>query len=229
MAHSEDGSIGATASPGGPGVTEVATALHDLVNTARRRRLAVAVGSLALLVAVGAVVSAAASVSTSVGVNWSTGVVLAILLVLTWILCAHAGGHAWLVPVPAGALAVLWLIAVSSGHQSSAAEWGLAGASAGLIALAVTVAGTALRQGGGPVGWSAPVLRGVEGVAVTALDPVGVVQLAGETWTAESVSGPLLAGAPVHVISTQGLRLVVWSEHGTVPGPSVLDSKEISS
>ena len=41
------------------------------------------------------------------------------------------------------------------------------------------------------------------------------------TGRAESVSGPLPAGAPVHVLGVRGVRLEVWSEAGSVPDGSV--------
>jgi membrane-bound ClpP family serine protease len=74
-----------------------------------------------------------------------------------------------------------------------------------------------------------PSLRGTDGVALTALSPVGVVQVAGEKWTAESVSGPLPAGAPVHVLGVRGVRLEVWSERGTVPDGRLLGMEEDQS
>jgi membrane-bound ClpP family serine protease len=64
---------------------------------------------------------------------------------------------------------------------------------------------------------------------VTELTPVGVVQVAGESWTAESVSGRLPAGAPVHVLNVRGVRLEVWSEMGTVPDAKVFDIQEDQS
>jgi membrane-bound ClpP family serine protease len=63
-------------------------------------------------------------------------------------------------------------------------------------------------------------------MALTDLDPRGVVRVGGENWSADSLSGPLPAGSPVHVASIQGLRLQVWSEAGTVPGVEALEAKE---
>ena len=59
-----------------------------------------------------------------------------------------------------------------------------------------------------------------------ALAPTGVVTVRGETWSAESLSGPLGPGLPVHVVGVEGVRLKVWSVHGVVPGAEILDSKE---
>lgn len=70
-----------------------------------------------------------------------------------------------------------------------------------------------------------PSLRGATGVAVTELRPMGVVLVGGEAWSAESVSGPLPAGVPVHVLTARGVRLEVWSEAGTV-ADAMFDIKE---
>jgi membrane-bound ClpP family serine protease len=59
-------------------------------------------------------------------------------------------------------------------------------------------------------------------VAITALAPTGIARVKNETWTAQSVSGPLPAGAPVHVVKVEGVRLLVWSEAGNIPGPDAL-------
>lgn len=50
---------------------------------------------------------------------------------------------------------------------------------------------------------------GAEGVAATRLNPTGIVQVASETWTAESVGGPIAKGDQVRVIEAEGLRVKV--------------------
>jgi membrane-bound ClpP family serine protease len=52
-------------------------------------------------------------------------------------------------------------------------------------------------------------LVGAEGVAHTALAPEGVVLVASEQWTAESVAGAIPRGARVRVVGAAGLRLKV--------------------
>jgi membrane-bound serine protease (ClpP class) len=189
------------------------------------------VGRLALTVAVvagvGGIAFAVAAVSAPAAVRWGTGVVLLVLLAAAVLLSAHAGGHAWLVPLPAVVLAVIWAITAST--SSSVAGWSLVALSAFASGAALVVASTALRQRlrGTLVGL--PPLRGTDGVAVTSLSPVGVVQVGGEQWTAESVSGPLRAGVPVHVLRVRGVRLEVWSEMGTVPDGKMLGSEEDQS
>jgi membrane-bound serine protease (ClpP class) len=198
--------------------------LHELVTVSRVARIGRGALIVAVLAALGGVAFAVGEVAAPATVRWVTAVILLILLGATVLLCVHAGGHAWFVPLPAIVLAVVW--AVTASAHSPAAGWLLVALCATACAVAVLVGSTALRQRlrGGLVGL-AP-LRGTDGVAVTDLDPVGVVQVAGEKWTAESVSGSLPAGAPVHVLAVRGVRLEVWSEMGAVPDGSVFDSKE---
>jgi membrane-bound ClpP family serine protease len=200
--------------------------LGRLVKVSGTMWLVTAVVALAAIAIGGAVIFGIASAMGSVELAWAIGAVLAALLILTSVLCAHAGGHAWLVPVPAFAVAVIWALTAASGKWSSATTWWLAVASAAMSAGAVLVAGTAVKQRIAGARSVAPPLAGAGGSAITALSPTGVVRVAGETWTAESVSGPLPAGAPVHVVSVRGLRLLVWSEMGTVPGADALELQE---
>jgi membrane-bound serine protease (ClpP class) len=67
-----------------------------------------------------------------------------------------------------------------------------------------------------------PTLVGAEGVATTALDPVGTVRVRSEDWTAESTVGPIPAGARVLVIDEKGLTLRVdpLDAAGGFTGPS---------
>jgi membrane protein implicated in regulation of membrane protease activity len=198
--------------------------LGDLVTVSRVRRVGRAALTVAILAVLGSVAFAIAAVGDPLAVRWGTAAILLVLLAATWLLCAHAGGHAWFVPLPAFALAAAWAFTVSA--RSPVAAWWLVALSALASGGGVVIAGTALRQRvqGSPID-----LRptgGATGVAVTDLAPCGVVRVGGETWSAESVSGPLPVGAPVHVLRVQGVRLEVWSEVGTVPDANVLDTEE---
>jgi len=198
--------------------------LGELVTVSRVTRIGRLALTVAVVVAVGGVAFAVAAVAAPAGVRWATAAVLLALLAATWLMSAHAGGHAWFVPLPAFALAVVWAFTASAG--SPVAGWWLVALSSVACGLGVVVASTALRQRlRGDLAVLPPV-RGATGVAVTDLAPVGVVQVAGESWTAESVSGPLPAGAPVHVLRVRGVRVEVWSEAGTVPDANVLDIEE---
>jgi membrane-bound serine protease (ClpP class) len=52
-------------------------------------------------------------------------------------------------------------------------------------------------------------LVGAEGVVTTGLSPSGVVRVASEDWTAESVAGAVAPGERVRVVGMEGLRLKV--------------------
>ena len=76
----------------------------------------------------------------------------------------------------------------------------------GFFVFAVT-AGLRAQRLRVPVG--AHTLVGARGVAVSDLDPLGVVQLPGEQWTAVAVRPPIAAGEPVRVVRVEGNKLVV--------------------
>ena len=198
--------------------------LGELVSISRFTRRGIVALTMAVAAAVGGVVFAVGAVAAPAGSMWGTGAVLLVLLGATWLLCAHAGGHAWFVPLPALALAAVWALTASS--HAAVAGWWLVALTAAACGGGVMVASTALGQrlrGGLAL---LPSLRGAAGVAVTELRLMGVVRVGGETWSAESVSGPLPAGAPVHVLTARGVRLEVWSEVGAIPDANVFDIKE---
>jgi membrane-bound serine protease (ClpP class) len=60
-------------------------------------------------------------------------------------------------------------------------------------------------------------LLGSEGVVTSDLSPVGVVRVASEDWTAESLAGAVPAGSRVRVVAVRGLRLEVepWDRSAT--------------
>lgn len=55
-------------------------------------------------------------------------------------------------------------------------------------------------------------LYGAQGQALSDLAPKGVVQINGESWSAEALQGTIPKGSIVHVAEVNGLHLVVWSE-----------------
>ena len=186
---------------------------------ARRLTLAVSAGAVLLIVAAVAVVSTFAAPA----LPWLLGAVLALAVAGVVAVGVHAGGHGWFVPLPVLLLAAGWALSGSAGGWSSAASWLLAaltisGAVFGALMVAPAIA--ARRRGAAVTG--AEALVGATGVAATAMAPTGIARVNNETWTAESISGPLPAGAPVHVARVSGLRLMVWSEAGTVPAAESL-------
>jgi membrane-bound ClpP family serine protease len=197
--------------------------LTELVRGSKLRRAGRLMVAVAILVALAGVGLAAASVTTSGDLRWVVTVVLWVLAAGTCLLCAHAGGHAWFVPLPAVALAVLWTVA---GVGQRAAGWWLVAACGAAVALGAGVAITALRlrlRGS----WAGlPSVVNATGSTLTPLTPVGVARVNGESWTAVSLSGPLPAGVPVHVVGVRGMRLEVWSEAGTVACLEDLETEE---
>jgi membrane-bound ClpP family serine protease len=146
-------------------------------------------------------------------------VALAVLVVVALVIAAgvHTGPHGL---VAAGALGiaasvglVVGIIALAPTGTRTFIAWFLLGA-AGVISVGAVMAGAValptLHRHHSAV--DASRLFGADGVAVTELRPEGTVRVRGETWTAESMSGRLPAGAPVHVLEVDGLRLRVWSD-----------------
>ena len=188
------------------------------------RRLFVIAGAAALGIVVGAVLLV--SLFASGALPWLVGAVLAVAALGVAVLGLHAGGHGWFVPIPVLVLAGACALTVPEGNWASATAWtlsALAFSSAALAAffvlpaIAYRHATLAARQG-------TETLVGASGTTVSPLTPSGIARVNNETWTAESLSGPLPSGAPVHVVRVDGLRLLVWSEAGAVPGYEALGS-----
>ena len=196
-------------------------AAPDLRHVALARRIlsATVLAGLALLVTVIVVVSAFAGGA----LPWVVGALLAVATVGVIVLGFHAGGHGWFVPLPVLVLAGAWALTAAAGDWAAPAAWVLAGLTlVGAMGGAVLVVpAIAYRHSFAPA-QGTEALIGAEGVTLGPLSPTGVVKVKNETWTAESLSGPLPGGAPVHVVRVEGLRLLVWSEAGTIPGPDAL-------
>jgi membrane-bound ClpP family serine protease len=199
----------------------------DLRHVALVRRLTVgtAVGALGLIVSAVVLVNFVASGA----LPWIVGTILAVAVVGVIVAGFHAGGHGLFVPIPVLVLAAVWAIMVSSGDAKTALAWVLAALAFGgalLIAVLLVPVIASTRTAATPLGSAA--LLGASGTAVTVMSPTGIARVNNETWTAESLSGSLPAGAPVHVARVEGLRLLVWSEAGNVPGPEVFGSTQQS-
>ncbi|HZU71698.1 MAG TPA: NfeD family protein [Acidimicrobiales bacterium] len=156
---------------------------------------------------------------------WLVGGVVATTLVISVVAAAHAGGHHFAVPVPGIGLGLAWL-AVTLNDGASALSWTLAALCLLTAAGATAIAVPAWRAHAALSATAPDPLKGAEGVALSDLRPAGTVRVGGETWSAESLSGDLPAGATVHVASRQGLRLRVWSDAGLVGGLDQIGSGE---
>jgi len=110
--------------------------------------------------------------------------------------------------IAAVALGVLMLFQQSLGGVS--VSWGvLFGSLASLIALFAGVSAVAYRAMGKRVMTGPEGMIGLSGEALSELDPAGRINIHGEIWDAESVSGKIEKGGSVVVEGCRGLRLRV--------------------
>jgi membrane-bound ClpP family serine protease len=202
------------------GKATLATA-PDLRHIAVARRLSVVAALATLALVVGGIF--AVSLFASGALPWIVGTVLVVAVVGVIVLGLHAGGHGWFVPLPVIVLAGTWALVVSAGNWTSPAAWVLAVVAflSAIVAAALIVPAVAYRHALGP-SRSSTLPLGADGITLGPLNPVGLAKVNNETWTAQSVSGPLPAGAPIHVVKVEGLRLLVWSEAGNILGPDAL-------
>jgi len=135
----------------------------------------------------------------------------------------HTGPHGLLAAGSLGFAAsvgfVVGIVLLAPSGSRTSIAWALLAAAAAVSAgslVAGALALPALRRHQPSLGTNR--LWGAEGVAETDLNPKGAVRLRGETWTAESMSGPLEAGTPVHVVEVDGLHLRVLSDAPTTTG-----------
>ena len=84
-------------------------------------------------------------------------------------------------------------------------------ATAGLFLVALSAGVRAQRL---PVLVGSHTVIGAKGTAVSALEPVGVVQVEGEQWTARAEGGSIAAGEAVEVVALEGNRLIVRRVQG---------------
>jgi len=88
-------------------------------------------------------------------------------------------------------------------------SWLIGTMTAGTVVFFVWALQVGLRAQRLPVPVGAHTVVGAEGVAVSALAPVGVVQVQGEQWTAEAQGQAVAEGEPVVVVGMEGNRLIV--------------------
>jgi len=158
------------------------------------------------------------------------GVVVVGALVLVGM---HFGPHASIVTGAIGA-AIGFLGALAIQHASAslaAILWTLVGLMFLFVLIAVTSGVRGLRATQvHPAGSSSQLVKLMDsaGTALTRIDPVGTVKIAGATWTAK-VDGdePIEPGTTVFVTRVEGLTLHVIPEAPTGPAPTAHD-RELS-
>lgn len=155
---------------------------------------------------------------------WAGVGVLLGLMVVASVLGFHIGPHSHLAAFGLGLAAAVLLVVMGATGQSGPLLWVLFGADVAISTGLGVIAWRGLRFGAFG-GSGTPGVVGAEGVAVTGLNPDGIVRVRGENWSATCLNGSVEAGHRVQVVETSGVRLGVWSEEadgGVLGGPDEL-------
>jgi membrane-bound ClpP family serine protease len=154
---------------------------------------------------------------------WAIAGVLLGLVLLSSLVGFHAGPHSHVFAGVLGAATAIWLAVMALTGQAEPMLWLLLSADVVVTAGVGTAAYKGLKSERtlGRAN-SASSLAGAEGVAVSALDPDGLVRVRGETWSATSMNGTIAVGGKVQVIEADRVRLQVWGEDGELLGPPKL-------
>jgi membrane-bound ClpP family serine protease len=78
-----------------------------------------------------------------------------------------------------------------------------------VVAFFVLVLGKGIRAQGRKVAFGMETIVGAIGTAATDIAPSGLVQMAGEQWSARATEGGIQSGEKVQVIGREGLFLIV--------------------
>ncbi len=144
---------------------------------------------------------------------WVFAGILLGLVVLASLLGFHAGPHAHLVAGVVGALAATVLLIMAVEGNASELSWLLLGGDLALSAGVGVLAWRGLaKRGQVAAPHRALAHAGTEGVAMSDLDPGGIVRVRGEDWSAVAVNAPVRSGTAVQVVGREGVRLEVWGE-----------------
>ena len=148
-----------------------------------------------------------------------TGVLLG-LVVLASLIGFHVGPHAHLLAGVFGVLAGGSLVILAVAGSITALVWVLF---AGDLTISAGVGYLAWRGLAGqrqPFAEHRLLTRArAAGVAISDLDPEGIVRVQGEEWSAVAINAPVRSGSSVLVVGHGGVRLKVWGEES----PSNLD------
>jgi membrane-bound ClpP family serine protease len=142
---------------------------------------------------------------------WIVAGVLLGSMVLAAIAGLHVGPHGHGLAAILGAVAAAWLLVMVVEGRGRPLLFVLLGADVVMSALlglfaykGLTDPARGTHRATGP--------EGAQGIALSDLDPLGIVRVRGEEWSAESVNGPVVKGGRVQVIGTEGVRVQVWGE-----------------
>jgi membrane-bound ClpP family serine protease len=141
-----------------------------------------------------------------------TGVLLG-LVVLASLMGFHVGPHAHLLAGILGVLAGLSLAILAVEGNGSGLLWVLLAADLSMSAGVGYLSWRGLFHRDQPFAEHRLLTRArAEGVAISDLDPQGIVRVQGEEWTAVAINAPVRRGSQVQVVGHGGVRLEVWGE-----------------
>jgi membrane-bound ClpP family serine protease len=139
-----------------------------------------------------------------------TGVLLG-SVVLASVIGFHVGPHAHVVAGAFGVLAAVLLVILALTGSGSALLWVLFAGNVTISAGVGYLAWRGLCNRGQPLAEHRLLTRRrAEGVAISDLNPEGIVRVQGEEWSAVAINAPVRSGSAVLVVGRGGVRLQVW-------------------
>jgi membrane-bound ClpP family serine protease len=142
---------------------------------------------------------------------WVIAGVLLGLVLTGSLLGFHTGPHSHAAAAVLGVVTAAWLALMLVDGRSATILYALLGTD---VVLSGAVGTLAVRGLSGQRHLSSRGTRGLvgaEGVALSVLDPDGMVRVNGEDWSARSLNGRVTKGASIQVMKA-GVRLEVWGE-----------------
>ena len=160
---------------------------------------------------------------------WLVAEFLLGFVVLATLAGFHVGPHSHLAAGIGGVVAAIWLLIMAATGQAEPLLWVVLGADVAVSAGVATLAWKGLEPTKlNAASRSSARLIGSEGTAASVLEPAGIVNVRGESWSATSLNGRIEKGGRVQVIEIDGLRLGVWGEQ-SLPPASTKDLPNIAS
>ena len=101
------------------------------------------------------------------------------------------------------------LVDPNAADTEGVSPWAIVPIALAAVVFFIIVIPAALKAQRGPSHLALDNIIGSEGVAETTLGPSGIARVGAETWTAESVAGPIAKGERLRVINVEGVRLKV--------------------
>lgn len=153
--------------------------------------------------------------------NWA-GAALILAGIVMFLLDMQISGFALSIGgVVAFALGSLLLFAppwrAPAGDEVHISPWLILLTTGGVTAFFLLAASAVVKSRSAPVAVGRRTLIGQTGTVQEALDPQGIVHVAGETWSAISVGGVIPVGATVRVVDIKGLTLHVIPDAAPPP------------